>query len=61
MNNFSFGIRGQYKTITGMVWRVDIDLAQAITVDAATIQFQDITRIESENHIFEQAWEDADD
>ena len=44
-----------------MVWRVDTDLAQAITVDAATIQFQDITKIESEGPIFEQAWEGADE
>ena len=31
------------------------------TVDEATIQFRDITKIESESHIFEQAWEGADE
>ena len=34
-------------------------LAPPGTVDAATIRFQDILKIESENYVFDQAWEAA--
>ncbi len=57
-NNFAFGIQGEYRKATGMVWRVDTDVAQTITLGTTTIQFQDITKIESEEHIFDRAWED---
>ena len=57
-NNFAFGIQGEYRKATGMVWRVDTDVAQTITLGTKTIQFQDITKIESEEHIFDSAWED---
>lgn len=40
---------------------VDTGVFQLDTVDEATIQFRDITKIESESHIFEQAWEGADE
>ena len=57
-NNFAFGIQGEYRKAAGMVWRVDTDVAQTITLGTTTIQFQDITKIESEEHIFDRAWED---
>ena len=59
-NNFSFGVQGQYKTVTGMVWRVDTDLSQTITVDEKSIHFEDITEITADTPIFEQAWEGTD-
>lgn len=41
-NNFAFGIRGSYDQVTGMVWKVDIDVSKSITIDQQTIQFDDI-------------------
>ena len=57
-SNFAFGIQGEYRKVTGMVWRVDTDVAQTITLGTTTIRFQDITKIESEEHIFDRTWED---
>ena len=57
-DNFSFGIRGEYRQVTGMVWRVDTEMAQTITVDAMTMHFQDITKVESDEHLFDHSWED---
>jgi len=57
-DNFAFGVQGEYKTIIGMVWRVDTEITQTITVDGMTIHFQDITKIESDEHLFDQPWED---
>lgn len=58
-NNFAFGLRGEYKSVTGMVWRVDTDVTQTITLDLLTIHFQDIIAIESDAPIFDRSWEDT--
>lgn len=57
-NNFAFGIQGEYRKATGMVWKVDTDVSQTITIGAIVIHFQDIVKIESEEHLFDHSWED---
>ena len=53
--SFSCGIRGQYLTETGIVWKVDMEVSQTITVDHTRIRFQDILSITPANEkLFEQ-------
>ena len=55
-NSFSYGIRGQYKTTTGVCWKVDCEVAQTITVNATTIPLSDIISIGADG-VFEEEWE----
>ena len=55
-DNFSFGIRGQYKTTTGICWKVQFEAEETITVDATTIPLSDIISIEADG-VFEDEWE----
>lgn len=48
--NFAYGYRGQYLTITGIVWNVDVDLTHTITVNKTRIKFTDIVEISSTSH-----------
>ena len=41
-HSFSCGIRGQYITETGIVWKVDMEVSQTITVGRKSIPFGDI-------------------
>ncbi len=58
-NNFAFGIQGEYRKETGIVWRVDTDISQTVTIGSMVIRFQDIVKIESEERIFDHSWEDT--
>ena len=51
-NSFSFGIRGQYKTITGICWKVDSDETGTIMVGAESIPLSEIISIEASD-VFE--------
>ncbi|MBQ9030111.1 MAG: hypothetical protein IJ106_01480 [Parasporobacterium sp.] len=44
-NNFAFGYRGQYKTVTGTCWGVDPDITRSVRVGSQTISFDDIAEI----------------
>ena len=44
VNSFSYGLRGQYVTARGTVWRVDME-KKRITVDQTVIPFKDILAI----------------
>ena len=55
-NSFSFGIRGLYKTVTGVCWRVDL-VGQTITVGESTIKLNSVAGIESADGVFEAEWE----
>ncbi|MBQ6255828.1 MAG: hypothetical protein IJJ60_04490, partial [Clostridia bacterium] len=44
-HSFSCGIRGQYLTETGVVWKVDMEIGQTITVGRKNISFEDIVSI----------------
>ena len=53
-HSFACGIRGQYKTVTGVVRKVDIEEKLAIILNSAVIHFDDILSITaSDPHIFE--------
>lgn len=54
----AYGVRGQYQTISGICWKVDPELLQAIQVDRKTIAFDDILRIESPDGVFDKDWID---
>ena len=56
-NNFSFGIRGLYKSVTGICWKVDFDETMSMTVDAEVIFLDSISSIEVDNNLFDTAWE----
>ncbi len=44
-HSFACGIRGQYKTVTGTVRKVDMEEKQSIIVNGAIIYFDDILSI----------------
>lgn len=46
--NFAYGYRGQYVTVTGTVWNVDTAVEKSILVDKTRISFSDIVEISSE-------------
>lgn len=47
--SFSCGIRGQYLTETGVVWKVDMEVGQTITVGRKSISFGDIVSIDAKD------------
>ena len=48
-HSFSCGIRGQYLTETGVVWKVDMEIGQTITVGRKSISFGDIVSIDAKD------------
>ena len=56
-NNFAFGIKGQYKTMTGICWKVDNEETQTLQIEQTRISFSDIIAIESETDLFQKQWE----
>ena len=59
-NSFDFGLRGEYKKRTGIVWQVDTELSQTMIVGMMTIRFEENVGIESEEQIFDRFWEGVD-
>ena len=45
--SFSYGSKGQYKTVTGICWGVDPDILKTINIDSRQISLYNILRIES--------------
>ena len=59
-HSFSCGIRGQYLTETGIVWKVDMEVGQTITVGRKSISFGDIVSITAEDaRLFDLDQEDG--
>lgn len=58
---FSFGTKGQYKELQGMVLRVDTDVELTLALQTETgkvlIAFDDILEITSRQEIFDTDWE----
>ena len=59
-NSEAYGYRGQYQTITGICWKVDPEVGRTILVDKATIEIEDVLRIESTDGIFSESWDFPD-
>ncbi len=57
-NHEAYGLRGQYKTITGICWNVDAEVTKTILVDKMRIPMGDIVKVEAPGKIFETRWED---
>lgn len=57
VNSEVYGLKGQYKTISGICWKVDSEIEQTIRVDRKEIPFEDILKIESINDVFSRAWD----
>ena len=55
-DSFSFGRRGQLRTVSGVCRGVDSAVSGTVTVGGAAIRFQDIVSIEAER-IFDEEWE----
>ena len=59
-HSFSCGIRGQYMTETGIVWKVDMEVSQTITVGRKSISFGDIVSVTTDNvRLFDLYLEDS--
>ena len=48
-NHEAYGLRGQYRTLSGMVQRVDPIIRKSIRIDGTEIEFADIAEIRIEN------------
>ncbi len=44
-NNFAYGIKGTYETVTDIVWKVDADVMKTIRVGDCTIPLEDLWEI----------------
>ena len=55
-NNEAFGLRGRYRTLSGICWNVD-EVYRSILVDRTRIEFEDILHIENPDGIFSREWE----
>lgn len=55
VNSDSFGLRGQYRTVTGICRKVDPDVSRSILVGDTLIPFRDIYRIE---HTSDISWDE---
>ena len=48
----AYGLRGQYKTITGICWNVDAEVTQTILVDGSRISLDDVVKIDGAEDLF---------
>ncbi len=57
-NNEAYGLRGKYKTITGICWNVDAEVNQTILIDRAKIPLGNVLKIEAFGDLFRKDWDD---
>ena len=57
-NNEAYGLKGQYKTITGICWNVDAEVEHTILVGNAKLPLEDVLKIKSQGDIFRRDWGD---
>ena len=57
-NNEAYGLRGHYKTITGICWNVDAEVNQTILIDKAKIPLWYVLKIEAPGDLFRKDWDD---
>ena len=58
VNHEAYGLRGQYKTVTGICLNVDAEVTMSILVDGMRISIGDIRKIETTGEIFKRGWEE---
>ena len=54
----AYGIKGRYKTVTGICWNVDTEEKHTILIDRIQLSLEDVLRIESTGDIFRRQRED---
>ena len=57
-NHEAFGLRGQYKTITGICWNVDAEVGQTILIDKTRISLGSLLKIDASGDLFKKDWDD---
>ena len=57
-NHEAYGLKGQYKAITGICWNVDAEVTQTILIDNARISLQHILKIDAPGDLFKKDWDD---
>lgn len=56
-NHEAFGLRGQYKTITGICWNVDAEENRTILIDKKRLSLDAVVRIEAQGDTFNKIWD----
>ena len=51
-NNEAYGLKGQYKTITGTCWNVDTEMTQTILIDSTRISLTNVIGINGRDGLF---------
>lgn len=54
----AYGVKGRYKTITGVCWNVDAEEHRTILIDRTKLPLEDVFSIESSEDIFSRRWEE---
>ena len=57
-NHEAYGLRGQYKIVTGICWNVDAEAGHTILVGSRKLPLEDVIKIESPGDIFKQNWDE---
>ena len=55
-NHEAYGLRGQYKTVSGICWNVDAEVGHTILVGSTKLPLEDVIKIESPGDIFKKNW-----
>jgi hypothetical protein len=55
-NNEAYGLKGQYKTITGICWNVDAEVEHTILVGNAKVPLENVLKIKNQGDIFRRDW-----
>lgn len=58
INSEAYGLKGQYRTVSGICRNVDPDITQTVTVDQKRISFENILKIENTAGIFSRNWDE---
>ena len=54
-DSFACGVLGQYVSVTGVVWRVDMEIGRTLTVNLTVVRLDDLLSLTAENeNLFEQ-------
>ena len=57
-NHEAYGLRGQYKTVSGICWNVDAEVGHTILVGSTKLPLEDVIKIESPGDIFKKNWDE---
>ena len=58
INHEDYGLRGQYRTISGICWNVDAEETRTILIGEKRLPLENVRRIESFGDLFRRRWEE---